>query len=1519
MKRPILHTVTIAAALLATSALAQVIVDNTKLREWNGGRMTEQQKQESIDRQATAAESRAKYDNVISAEGATRPWKIAQTNPDILPNDVIDDGTRIRYSIVNWWMGDFIGIGEVRPVAGTSTDKVADGLSLDGGIYADGHLYGVTFQAGGGQVLKATFVDYDTETWEKKEITLPAQWYSVFSQGAYNPADGKIYVLGYDGMRVPYLSELDTETGTYTQLVYCPVSIQTMAFDADGKLYALTSNGEIELIDLSTGTGTPLFRVEDEGVTINYWHAIAFDYYTGELFWVRTDNNFATDLRKINLDTKSVEIVSDLPDYGAQGAWVVSPVAPAKAPATVAKLSADFGPEGSHVGTINITAPSTAFDGSELSGDVTVNITVDGNEAGNITLAPGTAGTIADVDFTKSGEHKVVATASNAEGDGPAGSIIAYCGPDTPSPVTDVKMTVADNGTASISWEAPTGGIHNGYFNADLLTYDIVRYPDEVAVAAGIKETTFTETLPATLTRYHYTVTVACDGIEGEPVASNSIVYGDGMTLPFDSALGGEEFFNLCTIYDNDGDGNTWYETWGSASCYTGYHEAGYQSDDWYITPPIALEPGNYFVETVYAAISDKPATVDFTMGNSQDFNSHRILATFSGMVYKDGNQAYKTYVTVAEAGKYYFGYHFTSVTDGSVETPYISIRNLKVEQGPANDAPEAVTTISAKAAELGELKTTVTFTTPSTTFDGLALSSLDRVEVCDENGELLGSVSPVEPGKSYSWNDNHAKEGYNTYKIYAVNSAGRGKIAETEVYAGNDLPDLISSLKWTIENNRVVTFEWGAPSTVGVRGGYVNPDDLTYNFCRSEYDWREPFAVEGGRGLTERKFTWTECLPNSTFGTQQHMYHYGITPVTPLGEGRLGYTGIILGDPCQTPFFESFAGGYSSTAVWSSQLVAGVTGWSMTTGSEEQGITAVDGDNGLLLFSPAGQSFHAVVLPIIELRDMADPVVVFDMYHRAEADETGLLSIQVSSNDAAFVPVGEIPAKADADGWTEHKISIKDFNGGNRISIALAGIGSGAASTFAVDNIRVCDNIDYDIAALSLTAPEAMDLGETGAFTVKVMSKGLETVENFDIDIYADGVKVATASGTQLAPGSTVDLTANVTTNAANAGKTVKYEARVNLDNDGNSLNDIVSTSVSVGGSSLPAPRDLTGSVADAKMQLSWTAPAAAESKAMTESFENFTSFSIIGENDWKFIDRDQLQPYGIQGVEYPNMDKARAFMVWAPGELADFAGKSSWMPYSGDKCLISFASTYLKVDGNFDFSQQNDDWLISPHVVGGTELKFMAGVPAAGNTERFEVMVSYGGRNPEDFTVLGEPVALSEAGWKEFTYTLPADAAYFAIHATSLGYESFALMIDNIEFTAGYDEPELIGYNIYLNNVPVNDEPVADTAATVDYDATTDNTFAVSAVYYEGESEATTFSAQSGIGETPAADGVTVTTGAGAINITGADGLTVNVYNTLGYTIASIKSTGNDVVPVQPGIYIVAVAGKSFKVIVR
>lgn len=273
---------------------------------------------------------------------------------------------------------------------------------------------------------------------------------------------------------------------------------------------------------------------------------------------------------------------------------------------------------------------------------------------------------------------------------------------------------------------------------------------------------------------------------------------------------------------------------------------------------------------------------------------------------------------------------------------------------------------------------------------------------------------------------------------------------------------------------------------------------------------------------------------------------------------------------------------------------------------------------------------------------------------------------------------------------------------------------------------------------------------------------------------------------------------------------------------------------------------------------------------------------------------------------------------MVWAPGEIQDYPGKNAWMPNTGDKCLIAFASSYLKVDGDWDFSQQSDEWLISPHVVGGTELKFNVGVPADGVTERFEVLVSYGGRNPEDFTALGEPEALSEAGWKEFSYTLPADVAYFAIHFISQGWESFAMMIDDIRYNGGYDETELIGYNIYLNGKLLNEEPVAETYATVAYDPSSEAVYGVSAVYYEGESEMAVLSATTGVDGMSVKD-VNISAVNGCVIIDAPAGLSSSIYTAAGMKVDSLITSGHDEVALQAGVYIVNIAGVSVKVIVR
>lgn len=1511
-----------ALLLCMATALPQMLVDKTKLRAWNGVREADTAKVERLIKVRDAArESRLKFDNIVMSKGKGRPMRVASTDPLLSPDNVIDDGTRINFNVVNWYLGDFLGIGNVRPVAGAGVEEVYGNSELAGignGVYAGGKYYGLTYSAAFGQVLSATFHAYDAETWEREaSIELPAQWYSVYDYAAYNPKDGKIYVLGFDGYHLPYLSVLDTGTGTYTQLVQCNVGIAAMAFDADGNLFAITQNGDFERIDLTTGLGTPLFRVEDEGVTVQYWQALAFDYHTGELFWIRADNNFNESLRLIDIASETVTTVTDLPQFGAVGAWVDSPEAPDDAPNTVSALSVAFGESGSHIGDISATAPSTTFSGDALTGDVTLKFSVDGSSVGERTVAAGETAVLENIDFLASGEHKVAVTVSNSNGSSPSGTITAYCGPDTPNPVSNVVLSVDDNGLASLSWDAPTAGVHGGYFDAGKLTYEVVRNPDNVVVAENLMETALTDQLSSTLSRWSYTVTVACDGIEGDAVTSNSVVYGDGYTVPFETQLGDETFFNLCSVFNNDGDDYTFYTTWGSVSCNNGYTEGEiYNSDDWLITAPIYLEKGNYLYEITYAALgSGVDAT--FTMGDRPVPEAQtKVLGEVENLLYEDGMQTLKVYIKAEEAGKYYFGIHFTSeaVDMTSADMPYGSFYDLKITPGPDDGAPAKVADLKVEPFAGGELKAEVSFTAPSATFAGGALQSIEKIEVCNGNDEVLGTVSDAVPGGECSLTVSNVSQGVNVYHVYAYNDKGRGELAEIAQYIGNDIPGSVQNIATSIESNRCITFSWDAPLSVGVNGGYVNPENVTYNFCRSEYDYVPPFAVEGATGLTERTFTYEETSP--TFGDTQHIYYYGVQPVNEMGEGILLYSGFVLGKPYQAPFKESFAGGTLSTAQWTAQQLYGLEGWIQSTGTGT--VAPFDEDGGMLLYSTTSGELtgSAIVTPILELKDMKKPVVSFYMYHNPDS-ENAYLSVQASKDDADYAQLALINVN-EGSGWTLHKLPLDDFNGSDRVFIALLGA-SEEAVDFAVDDIQVYDDINTDIAVTSLSAPEKLELNEEGEFVAEVVSKGLDDVAQYTVDFYAGGVKVASVDGTALTRNVPVAVTAKIVPNASNANSTVEYEARVNLASDENELNDAASATVQVTGTELPAPTGLRGDAYDGQVRLAWSGPTDEAMSAMSDSFEDYEAFAITSQGGWTFLDKDQLMPIGIRDVVYPNMDKGRAFMVWNPSGL-DFPGKDAWTANSGDQCLIAFASDYYKIDGSWDGTQQSDEWLISPHVAGGTTVKFYAKAAVSGYTERFEFLISYGSKDTGDFTLLGEQVAVTGTEWKQYEYQLPADAVYFAIRYCSQGWEAFSLLIDDVEYTAGYNETTFVGYNVYANGILANEEPVTALEYVLPYDSADDNVYGVSAVYEEGESEMVTVEINQGGIDSLQPDGVKVVSDGRQIIVTGAAGRLVNVYNTLGQLLASRAASDYETFDVgQSALYLVEIDGVAYKVMVK
>ncbi|MBE6314692.1 MAG: hypothetical protein E7079_07055 [Bacteroidales bacterium] len=1507
-------------------AMSQKIVDNTKLRPWGSECIESITK--SQDLQTAMLNSWSKSNN-LAKNNYDNSKRIVSADTELSPSQVVDDGTRIYANIISWWNGDFIGLGAVRPVANTNIESVYKPSESSlfsgsgGGVFANGYFYKLAYGSSHGQVYNANFYALNMTTGEiEREINLPAQWYSIWENGAYNPADGKVYVLGYDGLARAYLSELNVETGVYTQLVSCSVGIMAMSFDKDGNLYALTGNGNLEKIDLNTGVGTVLFRVEDDGVGLNYWHSIAFDYHTGDLFWIRTDESFNSSLRLIDIENSTIKTVSELPAlFGTNAACVVSPEAPDKAPSSVESIEVVFEENGSPAAIINTIAPKVAFDGSLLDGELILNLYVDDEYISSIKSLPGASCSFDQYVFESLGNHDIKIVVSNECGEGPYGKVIVYCGSDKPCPVEEIELELTEDGYATLQWSTPTKGVNNGYIDVDALNYTIIRNPDNIIVSENQTETTFSEQLPNTLERYSYSVIAKVGGFESDKSESNSVVYGDGINLPIDVALGESQWFNLCTVFDLDGDGTSFYEIWGSVGCYSAYADEVYSSDDWLISPPVYLEKGNYLFEITYMAAGDG-VDAEFTVGN-KPFPEYQTteIGRIENLLYSDGIKTTMAYFNVEETGKHYFGIHFTSETPipTDISMPYGSFQRMKITGGPDNSAPATVENLKGEPFAMGELKTRLTFVAPTMSFSHTPLTSLTKIEIYNENDELIGSLDEVVPGNTYEFVDEAANQGFNNYNIYAFNANGKGELAQISIYAGQDVPSMISSLNFEITDNRILDFEWGEPGIIGMNGGYADPETLTYDFCRSQYSNQIPFAVSGGTGLTERHFSYTECGVDSYYGTTQHMYYYGIKPINLMGEGLMGYIGLVLGDPYKAPFKESFAGGVNNFVGWSNQLLDGEQAWSVSTNNEEIGIYPSDNDGGMLLFDHENdiQTGQAIISPILELSKMKNPKLAFDLYYNVSASDDAYLSIQGSKNTDSYIPLDLFYInETDENLWKRKEVSLKNFNDNNRVFVAFLGVNSDSHSSFAIDNIEIYDDVDVDLELQSMSGPHKVGLNEEIKFDLVVVAKGLKDVDDYIVDLYADDIKVGSVSGNRLKRNDCAELSISIKPNASNAYKQVKYVAQINLVSDGNEKNNSQTVIVEVGGSLLPQPENLHGEVIGEYINLNWSAPVSSIAEDVVETFEDYEAYAINSQGDWKFVDGDNLLPCGIGGVNYPNMDQARAFMIWNVSTL-NISDKVNWTPYSGSQCLIAFASDAYTKDGVYDGTYQSDDWLISEHIVGGTDVSFYASSVANGTTERFEFMVSYRSQNPEDFTCIEGEEVITQKGWKYYKYTLPIDAEYFAIRYVSKGTEAFALMFDDISYTSGYGELELLGYNVYVDEARVNESVLNERAITCVY--VEKSIYGVSAVYEQGESEMIELITGS-VDNIDALNDVIAYIKDNEIVIENSDNKQIIIYDLLGRIILSEKGTGNNHIKVEKqSVYIVKVGNEIFKFIVK
>ena len=296
--------------------------------------------------------------------------------------------------------------------------------------------------------------------------------------------------------------------------------------------------------------------------------------------------------------------------------------------------------------------------------------------------------------------------------------------------------------------------------------------------------------------------------------------------------------------------------------------------------------------------------------------------------------------------------------------------------------------------------------------------------------------------------------------------------------------------------------------------------------------------------------------------------------------------------------------------------------------------------------------------------------------------------------------------------------------------------------------------------------------------------------------------------------------------------------------NNDLNTDDNEVSASTKFVISTKPHPDSATATKTDNGVEVAWTA-VDSESKVATESFESYTSWSTDLFGEWKSVANNTGTTGGPFKMKYPSQGTSFAFTLADPldrwlseEQLEQVPG---FKPHTGSKYLAAF---HRADDGGYDVTQ--DNWLFSPEL-SGEQQTISFWVKNENDTdqkidypETFDVLYSTTDSKQASFTKIGETHTTSKGEWEEVTVELPAGSKYFAINHNTVAANSFVFMIDDITYT--YGPGAVIMYRIYrdgtlVSTVPANQTTFVDKTA----DSNTKYVYGVTAVYFDGESEAT------------------------------------------------------------------------------
>lgn len=1427
--------------------------------------------------------------------------------------------------------GSTWAVSSTVPASGAKikTEKLLDGEMMPGlgyayagAVYFGSRYYVIqNFMQGGKPMMFNTLV-FNEDWIQVNTLRLNAEVRPVTM--AYRNADETIYGV-FDMTDGFVLGTFDVNNGgAVTTIATLPQKVVAIDFTPQNELIGIGIDGTAYRINPSSGA---LTKIGSTGIEPgDESQDLCADPATGRLYWLTPEAIY-----EVSTTTGAATKLTNMDGATVWAGAFIKPAEKEVVPSWVDNLTLDFDKD-SLTGRVNFTMPTVDDSGKQLSGELEYQVWADETLAASGTSAPGATVSV-NAAVAESGMHSFRVIARKNSINGMESKITRFIGHDVPSAPT--ALTVANAGNlrnVTVSWNSVTEGVNGGWIDVDNIRYTLVRQPDNVTVASATSATSVTDTSVAQMGYYTYTLTASDGQFTSSAAVTPSVLIGenDGIQPPWAYGFGAAGL-GLFSAVDGNSDGLTWAFDAANSVVWCRL-SASTQADDWLMTPGISLEKGKFYPVTISISGSyyNELEILEVKCG------SRPVPAAMTETALKAtefvGQRNFSFMFSPAEGGIQNFGLHVVSpAANGAV-----LITEFGVGAGIDGRSPSAVTLLSAKAADLGAMKATVSFTTPTLDFSGASLSGKADVIVTNlTTGATISAGLTANSGQAVTVTDNNPAPGINEYSVVCANAYGAGPATKTKVWVGPDITAAPSEVRWTANSDGTVTVKWTA-CTKGEHGGYVDFNALEYIVYHRETEQ----ILYRGKELTA---TLTPVIED-----RQEPLRFYVCGVNSANEaGTFCQSNYApFGTPYQLPLEESFAGAGTGTTPWMLNYVSGNNPWYALSYLTDVTLQPFDNDGGMLVYTPIGAGKSWIETPLVDMTASSKPVMKFWQYMFNDYTAVSVLGSSDSGNN--WKKLHTVVYDSSRPGWNLVTADLSPFAGKSNVILAIEGEASAAGPYVIVDNVTVGELADVDPMISAIDIPAKAQAGKTYTARVTVANNGGLTLKDYSIVVSHNSVCATTVAGPSLAPDqkTTIEIEVPVSPNASgNMAVEVAVVHTLDAEPDNNSL----SAATSVTPSYLPKPGQLTmtaDSETATKVALSWGAPATVYNAPVFDDLESYESGSVggidvtydytartykIGKTTgaigpYTLVDNDTMLTSSLIGLSHiPHVNDGMACQLLDVAAY-NLGGHSVLAPHSGNKFFCFWQS--MTPDNDFDLP--NDDWLILPELSADDKnIAFWAkSITDKYGLECFDIMVSSTGTALADFkiftTVKNVKAGYStsaDAGYTLYEFQLPASTRFAALRYNAAG--TSGLLVDDITYTPVDSRRELtlIGYNVYRNDVLVNASPLQTTSFTDIITESGDYRYNVTALFDLGESSYSnevTHSAvvQSDLDDVDIADAIEITAETGTIVIKAPEGLTAEVFTIDGRLLRRVTTLPVTRLPLSAGLYVVKVANTTAKI---